>query len=87
MEIELTAKKTEVYLAWVADTFEKDSGRALVDLKDKIADANVVTRAEYDAAIIEKVGETEEARKTEHGDHGISYDIVHTVQRFRYNLP
>ena len=36
VEIELTATKATVLLSWVVDTFDKDGGRCMVDLKDML---------------------------------------------------
>ena len=89
VEIELTATKATVILSWVVDTFDKDGGRCMVDLKDMLLQNNSVsvTAEEYDAAIIEQVGETEVASRQEAGPDGLSFEIRQTVQRFKYNLP
>ena len=52
MEIELTANKADVLLSWVIDTFEKEDGRTMLELKDMLLSNNQIkiTREEYDAA-------------------------------------
>ena len=65
MEIELTAKRADVILGWVTDTFESETGRPMVDIKNQLLNtSNIgITRKEYDEAVIEKVGETEVCEK------------------------
>ena len=36
VEIELTANKADVMLSWVIDTFEKEDGRTMLDLKNML---------------------------------------------------
>ena len=86
MEIELTAKRADVILEWVVDTFDDENGRTMRDLKDQIlATSNIgITRKEYAESIIEKVGETE---FTETLSLRSNNKVRHEVHRFRYNLP
>ena len=55
MEIEITAKRADVILSWVADTFETSEGNTLAALKTQVlSTSNIgITRQEYDAAKVE----------------------------------
>ena len=43
VEIEITAKRAQVMIAWIIDTFETSSGRSLTDVKDKLLSISGVT--------------------------------------------
>ena len=55
VEIEVTAKRADVILSWVADTFETSEGNTLAALKTQVlSTSNIkITRQEYDAAVVE----------------------------------
>ena len=55
VEIEITAKRADVILSWVADTFETSEGNTLAALKTQVlSTSNIgITRQEYDAAKVE----------------------------------
>ena len=89
VEIEVTAKRADVILSWVADTFETSEGNTLAALKTQVlSTSNIkITRQEYDAAVVEQVAEPVTCRRTTCHMHGATNTTQKTVQRFKYILP